>query len=64
MAKKIINQYLVDEKGQKLAVQINIDTFNSLINVLESCKLAKLMLECDEKYFVDIERARKLLKGT
>jgi hypothetical protein len=59
--------YIVDEQNHRVAVQIDIETFNRIEEILENYALARLMkenvdedaLEVDESilYYQSLERA-------
>ncbi len=44
--------YIVDEENRKIAVQLDIETFNNIEEILEDYALARLIEEhCDEEAF-------------
>ena len=51
-------QYIVDEANQKVAVQLDIATFEKIENVLENYALVQLMND-DESEVMTIEDAKK-----
>jgi hypothetical protein len=51
-------QYIVNEDNQKVAVQLDIATFEKIENVLENYALVQLMNE-DESEVMTIEGAKK-----
>ena len=51
-------QYIVDEDNQKVAVQLDIATFEKIENVLENYALVQLMKD-DESEVMTIEDAKK-----
>ena len=51
-------QYIFDEANQKVAVQIDIATFEKIENVLENYALVQLMND-DESEVMSIEDAKK-----
>jgi hypothetical protein len=51
-------QYIVDEDNQKVAVQLDIATFEKIENVLENYALVQLMND-DESEVMTIEDAKK-----
>ena len=51
-------QYIVDEDNQKVAVQLDIATFEKIENVLENYALAQLMND-DDSEVMTIEDAKK-----
>lgn len=51
-------QYIVNEDNQKVAVQLDIATFEKIENVLENYALVQLMNE-DESEVMAVEDAKK-----
>lgn len=51
-------QYIIDEDNHKVAVQLDIDTFEKIENVLEDYALAQLM-NADDSEVMSIEDAKK-----
>ena len=51
-------QYIVDEDNQKVAVQLDIATFEKIENVLENYALVHLMND-DESEVMTLEDAKK-----
>ena len=51
-------QYIVDEDNQKVAVQLDIATFEKIENVLENFGLVQLMND-DDSEMMTIEDAKK-----
>ncbi|WP_333875981.1 hypothetical protein [Methylobacter sp.] len=51
-------QYIVDEDNHKVAVQLDIDTFEKIENVLENYALVQL-INADESETLSIEEAQK-----
>jgi hypothetical protein len=51
-------QYIVDEANQKVAVQLDIATFEKIENMLENFGLVQLMND-DESEVMTIEDAKK-----
>lgn len=51
-------QYIVDEDNHKVAVQLDIDTFEKIENVLENYALVQL-INADESETLGIEEAKK-----
>jgi hypothetical protein len=51
-------QYIVDEDNHKVAVQLDIDTFEKIENVLEDYALVQLM-NADDSEVMSIEDAKK-----
>ncbi|MCD4693147.1 MAG: hypothetical protein K8R79_09545 [Calditrichales bacterium] len=58
----IINrQYIVDDKNRKLAVQLNIETFEKIEEVLENYALYQLMNENNDES-LNISEAKTFYK--
>ncbi|MCQ8104051.1 hypothetical protein NP590_08045 [Methylomonas sp. SURF-2] len=51
-------QYIVNESNQKIAVQLDIDTFEKIENVLENYALVQLIY-ADDSDALNIEQAKK-----
>jgi hypothetical protein len=51
-------QYIVDEDNHKVAVQLDIGTFEKIENVLENFALVQL-INADESETLSIEEAKK-----
>lgn len=51
-------QYIVDENNQRVAVQLDIDTFEKIETVLENYALHNLMQD-DESEVLNFEDAKK-----
>lgn len=51
-------QYIVDEDNHKVAVQLDIDTFEKIEDVLENYALIQL-INADESETLSIEEAKK-----
>ncbi len=51
-------QYIVDEDNHKVAVQLDIDTFEKIEEVLENYALVQL-INADESETLSIEEAKK-----
>ncbi|MGZ5006895.1 MAG: hypothetical protein ACXWFI_03435 [Methylobacter sp.] len=51
-------QYIVDEDNHKVAVQLDIDTFEKIEDVLENYALVQL-INADESETLSIEDAKK-----
>ncbi len=52
-------KYIVDEKNRKVAVQIDIKTFNQIEEIMENFALYKLMDENKDEETLDIKTAKK-----
>jgi RelB Antitoxin len=51
-------QYIVNENNQKIAVQLDIDTFEKIENVLENYALVQL-INADDSETLSIDEAKK-----
>ncbi|MBD9355502.1 hypothetical protein [Methylomonas albis] len=51
-------QYIVNEDSQRVAVQLDIDTFEKIENVLENYALVQL-IDVDDSETLSIEEAKK-----
>lgn len=49
--------YIVDEQNRKLGVQVDIDTFNKIEEVLENYALVQLMKEQNDEASFDRDEA-------
>ncbi len=56
---KIKRKYVVDENNKKLAVEIDMKTFEKIEEVLENHGLYKLMKETDDEESLNLEDAKK-----
>ena len=57
---KLINkQYIVDENNKKIAVQMPIETFNKIEEILENHALFHLMKDNNDKDLLEFNDARK-----
>ena len=54
----IRKRYVVDEQNRPVAVQIDLETFEKIEEVLENYALAQLMQEASEDETLDLETAR------
>ncbi len=52
-------KYIVDEKNRKVAVQLDIKTFNRIEEIMENFALFKLMDENKDEETLDIKSAKK-----
>ncbi|MBF0566519.1 MAG: hypothetical protein HQK89_14920 [Nitrospirae bacterium] len=55
----IVKKYIVDENNNKLAVEIDIDTFNRIEEILENYGLYRLITEDKEAEMLDLDEAKK-----
>lgn len=54
----IKRQYIIDERNHKIAVQLDIKTFEKIEETLENFALYSLMKETDEDIEMKLEDAR------
>jgi len=57
--KTVKRKYIVDEKNRKVAVQLDIKTFNQIEEIMENFALYKLMIENKDEEILDIKSAKK-----
>ena len=55
-------RYIVDENNQKIAVQLDIETFEKIENILENHAFYQLMLENSDEEELNLEDAIKHYK--
>jgi RelB Antitoxin len=55
----IKRKYVVNEKNRKIAVQLDIKTFNRIEKIMENFALYKLMDENKDEETLDINSAKK-----
>ena len=55
--------YVVDEQNHKIAVQLDIDTFNRIEEVIEDYALARLMKEQSDDEALDLDDALAHYQG-
>ena len=60
--RNISKKYIVDEKNNKIAVQIDIDTFNKLEKLLEDYALGKYMKEAKNNEILTLAEAKKIYR--
>ena len=61
--KEIEKKYILDEQNRKIAVQIDIDTFEKIENILEDHGLFKLIQNDTEKEYLNLTEAKEFYKG-
>lgn len=54
---KIKRTYIIDEENRKLAVQLDIETFNKIEELLENHGLVQLMEEADDDQALELDDA-------
>lgn len=57
----IKKKYIVDENNNQIAVQIDIETYQKLEDLLENCALVELMKE-DDSERLEIREAKEFYK--
>ena len=60
---EIKKKYIVNNENKKVAVQIDIDTFEQIENILEDHGLFKLIQEDNEKEYLNLNEAKEFYKG-
>lgn len=58
MSMELNRQYIVNEANQRVAVQLDIATFEKIENVLENYALVQLM-DADDSEMLNVEDAKK-----
>ena len=58
LAMNIKRQYIIDEQNQKIAVQLDIKTFEKIEELLENFALYRLMEEAEDEETLDLEKAK------
>jgi hypothetical protein len=56
---EIVKRYIVDERNNRLAVEIDIDTFHKIEEVLENYGLYHLMKETDDSESLNLSEAKE-----
>jgi hypothetical protein len=54
---EIVKRYIVDERNNRLAVEIDIDTFHKIEEVLENYGLYHLMKETEDSESLNLSEA-------
>lgn len=57
--KEIKKRYVVDEENRKVAVQLDLETFEEIEDLLENYALFELMAESAEEAVLDLDAAKK-----
>ena len=60
---QIDRKYIVDENNRKVAVQLDMETFEKIEEVLENYGLAQFMLSEDSEEALDLDQARSYYKS-
>ena len=55
---KLKRQYIIDENNRKVAVQLDMETFQKIENILENYVLVQLMNVADEDENLNLEDAK------
>ncbi|OFY75575.1 MAG: hypothetical protein A2275_19035 [Bacteroidetes bacterium RIFOXYA12_FULL_35_11] len=58
----IAKQYIINEKNKKVAVQLSIETFEQIEEILENYALYHLMNEDDDKETLNTNEAKEYYK--
>jgi len=56
-------KYIVDDQNNKIAVQIDIDTYHKIEDILENYALVQLMRENEGEETLDINQAKAYYKN-
>jgi DNA transposition AAA+ family ATPase len=62
-AMNLERRYIVDENNQKIAVQLDIETFEKIENILENHAIYQLMLNNSDEEELNLEDAIKHYKN-
>jgi hypothetical protein len=60
---EILKKYIVDENNNRLAVEIDIDTFNRIEEIIENHGLYHLMKETEDSDSLTLSEAKAYYKG-
>ncbi|OGI07082.1 MAG: hypothetical protein A3I68_08865 [Candidatus Melainabacteria bacterium RIFCSPLOWO2_02_FULL_35_15] len=60
---EIEKKYILDKHNKKIAVQVDIKTFEKIENILEDHGLFKLIQEGNEKEYLGLNDAKEFYKG-
>lgn len=61
--KEIEKKYIVDNHNRKIAVQLDIDIFEKIENILEDHGLFNLINQNDKNEYLTFEEAKKFYDG-
>jgi hypothetical protein len=61
--REIRKRYVVDEENRRVAVQIDLETFEKIENLLENHALFELLSENKEEDVLDLDAAKKFYAG-
>jgi hypothetical protein len=56
-------KYILDEQNKAIAVQIDINVFKKIEDILEDHGLFKLIQEGDEREYLGLNEAKEFYKG-
>lgn len=59
----ITKNYIVDENQKRIAVQIPIDEFDKIVELIENYGLAKLIDETNEDEVLSVKEAKRFYKA-
>jgi hypothetical protein len=59
---EIKRKYVVDDENRKVAVQLDIETFEKIEEILENHGLVQLMLDEEEDEVLEIQQAKDFYK--
>lgn len=59
----IKRQYIIDEENHKIAVQLDIKTFEKIEDLLENYALYRLMEDAEDDETFDLESAKDFYAG-
>ncbi|MBF0338229.1 MAG: hypothetical protein HQL05_10390 [Nitrospirae bacterium] len=55
----IVKKYVVDENNNRLAVEVDIETFNKIEEILEDYGLYRLMTDDTDNEMLDLDEAKR-----
>jgi hypothetical protein len=61
--KEITKRYVVDEENRRVAVQLDLATFEEIENILENRALLELMTEDTDEEALDLDEAKSYYAG-
>jgi RelB Antitoxin alpha helical domain len=61
--KEIRKRYVVDEENRRVAVQIDLETFEEIEHLLEDRGLFELMTENRDRELLDLDSAKRYYAG-
>ncbi|MBF0564523.1 MAG: hypothetical protein HQK89_04715 [Nitrospirae bacterium] len=60
---EIVKKYVVDESNNKLAVEIDIDTFSKIEEILEDYGLYRLMTDDSDSESFNLDQAKEYYRS-